>query len=423
VKRTLILPALLAAAAGCGPPPVSGPLRQEAYVWQRDWNPAVRAAVARTGGPAGFAGLTLLAAQVDLRPSPPEVKTIAYDAEALRRSGLPVGLAIRIGAFPGRFADRPLAVDSLRRLAVHLLDGARAVGLAPAELQLDYDCPESKLEDYRALLEKLRPRVSPVPLTLTALPAWLDREGAFRNLIAAADGYVLQVHSLAPPPSPSADFVLSRPEEARGWAERAAGFGLPFRVALPTYSYVAAFDPSGRLLGLAAEGAAPLDRQDVRWRLVRSDPAAMASLVRGWTEARPAMLSGVVWYRLPVAGDRLNWSEPTLRAVRTGRPPRLELRAEPRTPEPSSPELVEIHLVNAGEADADRPGEVVLRWSGEPPLAADAVGGYRLQTWPGSARLLAPAQAVPTVLRPGESRVLAWLRFARPTEVRIEDIR
>lgn len=423
MKCALLLAPLLATAVACGPPPVSGPLRQEAYVWQRDWNPSVRAAVARSGGSAGFAGLTLLAAQVDLHPSPPEVKTVAYDAEALRRSGLPVGLAIRIGAFPGRFADRPLAVEALRRLARALLASARAAGLAPAELQLDYDCPESKLEDYRELLESLRPGVAPVPLTLTALPAWLDREGAFRSLIAAADGYVLQVHSLAPPPSPTADFVLSRPEEAREWIERAADFGRPFRVALPTYSYAAAFDLKGRLLGLAAEGAAPLDRRDVRWRLVKSEPAAMASLVQGWTEARPAMLSGVVWYRLPVAGDRLNWGEATMRAVMAGRTPPLELRAEPRTPEPGSPELVEIHLVNAGEADAERPGRIGLRWSGEPPLAADALGGYSLQTGPRSAQLLAPAQAVPTLLRPGESRTLAWLRFARPTEVRVEDVR
>ncbi len=39
----------------------------------------------------------------------------------------------------------------------------------------------------------------------------------------------------------------------------------------------------------------------------------MAGLVRGWTEGHPKELTGILWYRLPVAGDRNNWTWPTLR--------------------------------------------------------------------------------------------------------------
>jgi len=39
-------------------------------------------------------------------------------------------------------------------------------------------------------------------------------------------------------------------------------------------------------------------------------PAA-AGLVREWTRERPEELAGILWYRLPVAGDRLNWPMPT----------------------------------------------------------------------------------------------------------------
>jgi hypothetical protein len=425
--------AFFLAALACAPR-AHGPLRQEAYVWQRDWSPAVRAAVADRTSPLGLAGLNVLAAQVDpvggpsanaasaaSAAGPLRILRVAYDPVSLRRSGLPVGLSIRIGTFPGRMGERPDAVAALSRLLRDLLAAAGASGLAPVEIQLDYDCPESKLDDYRELLLALRPAVAPVPLTLTALPAWLDHRRDFARLIAAADGYVLQVHSLAPPPSPTAGFVLCRPEDARRWVEAAARFGRPFRVALPTYGYVAAFDAQGHLLGLAAEGAPVLGERGATLRSVRSDPAAMAALVRGWRRDRPAELTGILWYRLPVASDHLNWSPTTLRAVMSGREPRTDLRAATRTPEPG---LIEVDLVNTGEAEAPEPAAVHLRWHGAPPLAADALAGYRLRPAPradpNGVFLEAAAGSAARTLRPGDRRTIAWLRFAGAEPVEVE---
>ncbi|MGH7484878.1 MAG: DUF3142 domain-containing protein, partial [bacterium] len=123
------------------------------------------------------------------------------------------------------------------------------------------------------------------------------------------------------------------------WAEKAALFGRPFRVALPTYSYQVAFDAKGTLIGLLAEGPLLSFGEGVTVVSASSDPGAMAGLVRDWTEKRPKELTGILWYRLPVAGDRNNWSWPTLRAVMAGRAPQPGLRAETRKPQPG---LVEI---------------------------------------------------------------------------------
>lgn len=76
----------------------AGPLPQEAYVWQRAWTPAVREAV---GQASGFAGLTVLAAEIDLSQSPVRVFRVGIDWQALRDSGRPVGIALRIGRFHG----------------------------------------------------------------------------------------------------------------------------------------------------------------------------------------------------------------------------------------------------------------------------------------------------------------------------------
>ena len=53
-------------------------------------------------------------------------------------------------------------------------------------------------------------------------------------IVAASDGYVLQVHSLEKPNGFDAPFTLFDPQVAVAAAVKASSFGVPFRVALPT---------------------------------------------------------------------------------------------------------------------------------------------------------------------------------------------
>lgn len=407
-----VLAGLSAALAACVPPTASGPLPQEAYVWQRRWTPAVAEAVR---GAEGFRGLVALAAEVDPAADPPRLVRVAIDLDALAAAG-PPALALRIGAAPDRFAARPALVDRLAGLAESLVADAAAEGRMLAELQVDHDCPASRLTDCALLLAAIRDRIAPVPLVFTALPSWLDAARGFERLLAAADGFVLQVHSLEPPSGSDAEIALCDPAAARRAVARAARFGRPFRVALPTYSYLLTFDAAGALAAVAAEEPPSPPPPGGSRRVAASDPAAMAELVRGWTAARPRMLGGVIWYRLPTADDRLNWPTETLAAVREGRVPehRFELRV--RRPEPS---LAEVEVINRGEAVAEPPAEIELSWAGPPPLAADGLDGYRFQPTfdPGTASLRRAASGTLAPPAPGEARTVGWLRFAAAAEV------
>ena len=347
------------------------------------------------------------------RQQRPELVRVSVDWPTLRASGRPVGLALRIATFSGPFTGDDARTAWLGDLATGLLAEARAHSTPVAELQLDFDCAESKLDGYRVWVEAIRRRIAPTPLTITALPAWL-KSAAFKPLVSATDGFVLQVHSLRKPQRAADPFTLCDPAAARLAVERAASFGVPFRVALPTYGYTMAFGPDGRFIGLSAEGPAKDWPADVQLREIRADSAAMAALVAAWVAAHPPTLRGVIWYRLPVAGDRLNWRWPTLAAVMAGRTPRHELRVEARHP---SPGLVELDLANAGDGDYSKAISVTVRWQHARLVACDGLHGFEPNdTGNGVVKFLRTFCR----LGPGERLTVGWLRLDKEAAVRCE---
>jgi hypothetical protein len=391
---------------------------QSAYVWQRSWTPAVVDGV-RTC-PTGLSKLIVLTAQVDWDGVTPRVTLVQPDYDALRRAGLSVGLALRVTARRTPLDPSEPAVAQVAALARSLVETARAAGIEPVEFQVDYDSAESRLGEYREWLGSLRRAVLPVPLTITMLPCWLGNRDV-EALVRATDGFVLQVHSLEPPATfdPAEALRLVDVEAARAAVRRAATLGVPFEVALPTYGYLAAFGPEGRLLGLTAEGQRPNWPPSAVLRDVRADPAAMAMLVRAWTDRRPGTMRGVIWYRLPVSGDERNWASGTLGCVMKGEVPDPALAA--RTIVTDDGRLIDIELTNTGKADARLDGVRVTVGVGAQRLEAqDGIGGFIARQAGNGVILAARGMGIPDLLRPGERRVVGWVRFSEPGPVSVE---
>lgn len=415
----LILVAVLAlaavvswVAAPARVPTATGPLRQGVYVWSRSWKPPVPEAIARFS--STLDPTLVLAAEVAWRDGDAELARMNPDFGALATHPGRVGLVIRVGPLsdPAEEHTRFL-VD----LAARLQAEAAAHQLTPSEIQLDFDCASSKLRGYAAWVRAIRERVAPLPVTITALPTWLDQRG-FRELIAECSGYVLQVHSLERPRHIDAAMTLCDREAALRWVNQAARHDVPFWVALPTYGYRVAFDSAGSFVGLAAEGPTPTWPEGTQVRELHADATELAALVAHFQESRPQPMLGILWYRLPVATDRWNWSAQTLESVVRGEVPRGQLVARVCGESPTqSRRLIEIELVNEGSADVSLERSLEVAWRGAAPVAVDAIGGFR---W-GSARRLTPG---PTLagerLRPGQSLTLAWLRFEEETEVQVE---
>jgi hypothetical protein len=390
-----------------------GALTQEAYIWQRAWNQPVREALEAHA--TNFAGIVALAAEVSWRGREPVVARVALDYAALAAARRPIGLALRVGPWEGGFSAEDPATVFLASLAAGLVAEAKGNGLTPAELQIDFDCAASKLDGYRAWIGAIRRKTGPTALTITALPSWLS-QGAFAPLARATDGYVLQAHSLERPAGVDAPFSLCDPAAAQEAVALAGKIGAPFRVALPTYGYVVAFDKGGRFIGLSAEGPERSWPEGAQLREARTDPTAMAGLARAWQTNHPEAMLGIIWYRMPVAGDVLNLRWPTLAAMMAGRFPRPEVRAASRRVEAG---LVEISAANTGELDYSSRLTVEVHWQDARLVAGDGLHGFDFADQ-GSSAAEFHIDAPTFRLSAGENEVIGWLRLSEEREVQLE---
>ncbi len=390
----------------------SGPLSQSAYVWRMAWDGPVSEAV-RIRAP-GFSGIVVLAAEVDWRSGHPSIRRANPDWSALAATSGPVGLAIRIERFGGPFSARGEPAAALRQLARSLVREAGSQNVPVAELQLDFDCAGAKLPGYQLWVEAVRKEIRPTPVGITALPSWLNQRSC-RDLFAAADSVTLQVHSLERPIDESTPVRICDPDAARRAIERAAQLGVPFRVALPTYGYLLAFDERGTFAGASAEGPRPDWPKTHRLRALRTDPAAMADLVNGWTRERPAALQGVVWYRLPVAGEQFNWTWPTLASVMKGARPEPRLIAQA---ERTRAGLHDLTLANRGTCVDTNAWTVSVTWENARLLSCDGLSNFEIRNSDDHSLIL-HSRGLVGGLPPGKAIPVAWLRLDSDHEAQL----
>lgn len=393
----------LLAFTSCRPPESSSPLSREVYVWQRAHTGAVTDSVRARS--SDFDRLVVLAAEISWADGHAQIVRVPADAVALG-AAREIGLAIRINAFSGPFSADSESTRSLVELTSSLLVKARADGLSVTELQIDFDASAKRLPDYRRWLVALRPAVpASVRLTFTALPSWLKQHDDFAALAAAADGYVLQVHSLTRPATPDNAVALCDPSAAAIAIATAARFGRPFRVALPTYGYRLAFTTDGKFFALSTEGPVPDWPAETITRELSADPSAMAALTADLLHRHPQALTGIIWYRLPVAGDRLNWAWPTLAAVMKGETPVAHVALEAHA---DGHGLVEYEFVNTGNAPFTGAFAATVAWTGAHRVASDSLPPFALENESDSSQRLTTSLIR---LAPGGRQSAGWLRL------------
>lgn len=388
----------------------SGPFPQQAYVWQRAWTTAVKESVLDHA--KAFDRLIVLGADVTWQNGKPHAAAAEIDWDTLKEANRPTGLALRIGPYSGPFAQGGEPMATLASIAAGLVAQARKHRIEPEELQIDFDCPQSRLDGYAVWIGAFRQAVGPTPVTITALPSWLDGSG-FKRLVAEVPWYVLQVHSLTRPSLGDHMPPLCDIEAAQAAVKKAARFKTPFLVALPTYGYNVAFDEQGKYLGISAEGPSPQWPAGATIKPLEADAGQLSVLLRQWTRERPAAMRGVIWYRLPNADDRLNWSWPTLAAVMAGKVPEANLQAEATRTEAG---LVDVAITNRGSGAFRGKIAITVTCTDGKFLASDALAGFEYQLT--DQKVEFRGTAGPGMLSPGGRMPIGWVRLSQDMEVK-----
>lgn len=366
-------------------------LTHEVYVWQRADSPALRTALTRSEDVASRRHF--LAVEIGRHGADWRVNRTTLPDDLLAGQGL----VMRIGASLAGESWR--AGEALDRV---LHEAGWMAAKPAAECQIDYDCPQRSLANYRMLLETLKKRFPQTRWTITALPSWLG-EPAARDLFATADGVVLQVHSLTLPEQPQRPVILCDPAAARAAVRRMSQFDIPFHVALNTYACEVYFDENNRVVEVVSEDVAHGPPPHATRRTAGiSEAVELAGLVAGWMRDPPRGLRGIVWYRLPLETDRRNWQWVTWQRAAAGRIPTSDLRLEARETANGAWDLI---LENRGERDERLPEWIA---PGCETLVLEGVNGYQSDA---EERLHLEDVAWPW-LPPGSTLTLGWLRPA-----------
>jgi len=364
---------------------VAPALDQQLYVWQRQWTSAH--APALSDSRSDFSTLRVLALQgfPGTRWSRAQV-----DPALLKADGRPLIAVVRLD---GQL--RSLDQEQVTAQILQVIADWQARGLTLSGVEIDHDAGNARLPAYAAFLKHLRSVLPPsLPLSITALPAWLDSP-RLPALLQSVDSSVLQVHAVSDPRR-----GLFDPQQALKWAKAwARASDKPFYLALPAYGVAL----------LATDGGAPVVESEVQLerggqrRELLADPLQLSQLAKTLRDDPPEHLAGLIWFRLPLANDRRAWSLTTLRAVARG--DLLSSHFGLSLKEQAG--LYDIQLENRGNLDSPWPAQITLKV--QDCAGADALAGYSLQQ---SANLLTFTRLRDGRLPAGGLRAIGWARCA-----------
>ena len=382
--RSIALLLALVLTAGCERHDAP-PLDQQLYVWQRQWTPAHDAALRESR--ADFSTLRVLALQAFPNAGWSRAR---IDPVLLRHDGRPVIAVVRLDG-QLKALDQEEVTAQIRQV----VSDWQGQGLNLAGVEIDHDAGNARLPSYREFLAHLREALpTSLPLSITALPSWLDSR-ELPALLSTVDSSVLQVHAVSDPRR-----GLFDADQARQWAKAWSRVTTkPFYLALPAYGVALLPSTDGAPV---VESEVTLEREGLRRELL-ADPQSLRTLGTQLRADPPEHLAGLIWFRLPLANDRRAWSLTTLRAVA-----RADVLDSQLTLQLSADNgLYDIGISNQGNLDSAWPERLTLAVSG--CEGADALAGYALQQRPD---LLTFTRLRDGRIPAGGQRAIGWARCA-----------
>jgi hypothetical protein len=352
----------------------------EAYIWQRQWTGELSRTL--NDQKPQFTRYRILAAQ---HISGDQWVEPQVDLAALKTAALPVVIVLRL---PG--AAPLLTPTVLASKIASIRTRWQAGGITVMRVEIDFDCAQAQLAQYRQQLLGLRALLDKaLSLDITALPAWL-KTAELPALLAVTDRVTLQVHSVLAPKR-----GLFDPRLAEFWIRQFALLSSkPFSVALPAYGAKLLLDADGKVIGVEHE--AELGTPHAAELELQASPESVRTLIDALALRPVANLESSVWFRLPLPSDARAWAPVTLASVINKQTLRAKIQPIFQV---NAAGGVDVRLRSLGNLTAVS----ALRIAVNAKCSGDGVGGYTYLAGVFSAK-----QGVE--LKPGASRTIGWLR-------------
>ena len=301
-----------------------------------------------------------------------------------------------------------IAADFIQSAEISI-DVAKQNGVGIDGIQLDYDCPTAKLQDFVRFVKIIKEEWPLVQVSITALPTWINNN-AFQDLITCVDYYVLQLHSFEIPQGQNKKGYIFPALKAPGYFDSGLKLKKPFYISLPTYGYEVAYSKENKFLGLRAESGAEFIGEDIKRKLMFADPKEIADFLRYVSKKCAENFKGVAWFRLPIDSDRYNWDIKTLKRVMMGELPQTYLTVDIVD---AGAQVKEIYLLNVGEVNITREVSFDLNWVSDEKPIYDVLGDFAYSDIANGVHIKGKAPMV------GNKMLAAWFRGGDSKEFKI----
>jgi len=374
IKKSLILICIYFSLLNPG---ISFGYENSVYIWQRSWDEHVGESISDLK--TELNKFIILCGDLRYENGKISINTVDIDWNYFSKGDAEIILAIRINTGTKALLKSDSVyqvIDGLEIILDKAILSTQEQRIKITEVQLDYDCPTSKLADYGKFLALYKERFPSLKISITALPTWLNSK-EFKKVVKNISYYVLQLHSFEIPKTMDKAKQIFLKDSASLYVKRAVRLKHPFSISLPTYGYEVVFDKNGGFLGLRGEVKRNILGKDIQYKAVMTDPAKILSFLDDISLSKLDKFLGICWFRMPLETDEFNWHTETFKAVLNGYVPHAKFNVKIEKPQPG---LYEIYLVNNGNQNILRPVEFKISWAkGATPLY-DILGQFQGKT-------------------------------------------
>ncbi|MBF0478562.1 MAG: DUF3142 domain-containing protein [Candidatus Omnitrophica bacterium] len=398
---------------------LSGADENSVYIWQRSWRSEIEAAIGKLNSQS--TQFKVLAGDLTVENGHISFSKVAVKWEYLRSKKKTV-IDIRMRTDLSRY----LKVQDQQPIVRCLVDGihgiieqAKQSGVDITGIELDYDCPTAKLNDFARFLKLFRSAYKEKSVSITALPTWLESKD-FLSLLNWVDIYVLQLHSFELPKNKNTSQYIFQKDKSIEYFNRTINLNKPFYVSLPTYGYEVAYSKVDEFIGLRAEGGVQYFAEGIKKKMVFADPQEIIGFLKYLDSVKSQNFRGVCWFRLPLSSDRFNWDLKTFTRVIKREIPAGHLDVELVRKDDG---ITEVYLVNDGEINFSNNASFEIFWDTGSPVF-DVLGDFDYSTLPDGKGMRITGRPP----RVSQKKMAAWFRvsdnkdlFIRKSEAKVDE--